>query len=186
MPTITPTSEDTVIYELCVLYPATLSQKEEAALLKEIEGFFSEAGGRQIARDAWGRRGLAYPVKKETEGNFVIYHYELDPSKLREIDRQLHILPNLLRHLIVKPPKGYEITKYSEHFEQWLKDRSAAVETKKKDEETKLQKKVTDRAKVQAKRVEAQKKDAPKAPAMEEKALAEKLEEIISDKDIGL
>ena len=41
MPTITPTSEDTVIYELCVLYPANLSQKEEATLLKEIEGFFS-------------------------------------------------------------------------------------------------------------------------------------------------
>ncbi|MDD4628560.1 MAG: 30S ribosomal protein S6 [Candidatus Peribacteraceae bacterium] len=185
MPTITPTSEDTVIYELCVLYPANLSQKEEAALLKEIEGFFSEAGGKQIAKDAWGRRGLAYPIKKEIEGNFVIYHYELDPSKLKEIDRQLHILPNLMRHLIVKPPKGYVITKYSEHYVQWLKDRSTAVETEKKEEEKKLQKKMTDRAKVQAKRAEAQKKET-KAPAMEKEALSEKLEQIISDKDIGL
>ena len=115
----------------------------------------------------------------------MIYHYELDPSKLKEIDRQLHILPNLMRHLIVKPPKGYVITKYSEHYVQWIKDRSTAVETEKKEEEKKLQKKVTDRAKVQAKRAEAQKKET-KAPAMEKEALSEKLEQIISDKDIGL
>lgn len=185
MPTLTPTSEDTAIYEFCVLYPGNLSQKEEASLLKEIESFFSEAEGKVVSKDVWGRRGLAYPIKKETEGNFVIFYVELDPQKVKEIDRQLRILPNLLRHLVIKPPKGYEVVKYAERFTEWLKERETGVETQRKEEETRLQKKVADKARIQAKRAEVQKKEVPMT-AVEGAKLAEKLEELISDDSIGL
>ena len=185
MPTLTPTSEDTAIYEFCVLYPVNLAQKDEAHLLKEIEGYFTEAEGKLVSKDVWGRRGLAYRIKKEDEGNFVIYYVELDPSKVKEIDKQMRILPNLLRHLIVKPPKGYEVVKYAERFTEWLKERETGVETQRKEEETRLQKKVTDRAKIQAKRAEVQKKEVPMT-AVEGAKLAEKLEELISDDSIGL
>ena len=173
-----------MIYELCVLYPVNLSQKEEATLLKGIEEFFTEAEGKQLAKDAWGRRGLAFPIKKQIEGNFVIYYYEIAPAKIKEIDKQLRILPNILRHMIVKPPKGYEVVKYSEKFEQWRKELSQADESKRRDEETRLQKKVAEKAKIQAKRVEAKKKEV--SSTLEEADLTKKLEELISDDTIGL
>lgn len=185
MPTLTPTSEDTFIYEFCMLYPVDLSQKEEMLLLKEIEGFFREAEGKVVHKDAWGRRGLAYPIRKNTEGNFVVFYVELDPSKVIEIDRQLRILPNLLRHLIVKPPKGYEVVNYSERFTTWLKERETGVETQRKEEEQRLQKKVAEKAKIQAKRAEAQKKDVPHE-AVKKAQLTEKLEELISDNPLDL
>lgn len=179
---------DAVLYELCVLYPVNLSQKEEQTLLKDIHALFEEAGGKLTQKDLWGRRGLAYPIKKQTEGNFMIAYYEIDPSKVKEIDRQLRILPNLLRHLIVKPPKGYVIVKYSERFLEWQKSQVTAQETTRKEEEQRLQKKVSDRAKVQAKRAEAQKvkkADAPRAAASGAE-IGKKLDELISDDTIGL
>jgi len=185
MPTLVPTSEETCIYEICVLYPANLSQKEEQTLLKSTEELLHEAEGQQLAKDAWGRRGLAYPIKKQTEGNFVVYYYEMPPAKVKEVDRQLRILPNMMRHIIVRPPKGYEVTKYSERYEQWLKDRVTAVETEHKEEEKRLQRKVVEKAKVQAKRTEVKKKEEPAAP-MQKADLTKKLDELISDDTMGL
>src|SRR5438874_124716 len=109
MPTLTPSSEDVRIYECCILYPYPLGQKEEAELLKEIEGLFADAGGKLVMKDAWGRRGLAYPIGGAVEGNYIVYYYELDPLKVKEIDGALRIMKNVDRHLLVKPPKNYQI-----------------------------------------------------------------------------
>ena len=97
---------DDRVYECCVLLPFPLSQKEEKDTLQEIEGYFEEAGAKQMAKDVWGRRGLAYAIEGRAEGTFVVYHYEMDPSKVKEINEQLKISTTVLRHLLIKPPKG--------------------------------------------------------------------------------
>lgn len=190
MPTLdnTATEEDTRTYEFCVLYPSNLNQKEEAGLLKEVEKIIEEQGGKQISKDAWGKRGLAYKIKGNTEGNFVVYYYQLDPTVLKEIDVSLRILPNLLRHIIVKPPKGYEITKFSEGYETWLKDREGEEDRKKKEQEEKLAKRIADKAKRQVKRVAAKKEEeAPEdKPKADKKKISEQLDKLISDDDLDI
>lgn len=189
MTLLMPTSEDTAIYEFCVLYPSNLSQKEEQTLLKGIDEIFAEAQAKQISKDAWGRRGLAYPIKKQMEGNFIVFYFEMDPSKMKEVDRQLRILPNIMRHLVVKPPKGYEVVKYSEAYEQWQKEKATAVETKRKEEETKLQRRVVEKARRDAKRTEGKKAETKKKEAatpLEGADLSKKLDELISDDSLGL
>src|SRR3989344_6307680 len=100
MPELETIETDNRIYEYCVLYPANLSQKEESVLLKEVEHLIEEQGGKQISKDSWGKRGLAYKIKGHTEGNYIVYHYEMDPGKVREIDEALRITPNVLRHMM--------------------------------------------------------------------------------------
>ena len=158
MPTYTPQSEDTRLYEICVLYPYPFAQKEEAQLLKEIEEIFTEAGAQQVAKDNWGRRGLAYKIGGYTEGNYVIYHYDMDPSKLKEVDRALSILKGVLRHMVVKPPKHYQITTFSEMYSKWKETETAAEEQRKKAKEDQLQKKMVEKAKASAKRSESERK----------------------------
>jgi small subunit ribosomal protein S6 len=182
MPTLSPTSEDTRIYEFCFLYPI-LTQKEEQDLLKEIEGLLGEGTGKQIAKDNWGRRGLAYPIKGYKEGNIIVYHYELDPSRIDEVDEQLRIMKNVLRHLVVKPPKQYQIVKYSEAYEQWLKDRETQEEVKAREREQKVQEQVARKAKRQAKMTTERKKAEPAAPAAGED-LTTKIDELISGDSI--
>lgn len=189
MPKLEPTTEDGRIYEFCVLYPADLTQKEENDFLKEIEALFTESGGKQVTKDLWGVRGLAYAIEGHVEGKFIVYHYELDPSKLRELDTALRITPKLLRHMVVKPPKGYEVVQYSKKFEQWLTDREKQEERKSREREESLAKKVADRAKRKVKRVETKKiEDAAAAPAKptDKKKLSEELDKLISADDLDL
>lgn len=187
MPELTETSEDVRVYEFCVLYPANLSQKEESALQKDIENTIEEQGGKQVAKDVWGKRGLAYRIKGHDEGIYIVYHYELEPSKILEIDESLRITPNLLRHIVVKPPKGYEIVKFSESYSTWLKERETEEERKKKEKEARLAKQVADKAKRQVKRAaKAVKEETAEKPETDKKKISEELDKLISDDDLDI
>lgn len=187
MPSLTPSSEETRIYECCILYPYPINQKEEADLLKEIEAAFTDAGGKQVTKDQWGRRGLAYPIEGSTEGNFVIYYYDMEPAKLKEVEQQLKIMKNVLRHMFVKPPKHYQVIKYSEAYTTWLKERESIGEKRSREVEEKLRDTVAKKAKRAAQRTtEVKKKEEKPAEAMNEKALTEKLEKLISDDHVDL
>jgi len=187
MPTLEPSSEDTRVYEVAVLYPATLQQNEEKKVLKEIEDVFHEAEAKLIEKDAWSKRGLAYKIGGHDQGNFVIYYYEMDPSKIKEIDETLRIVPNVLRHLIIKPPKGYQVVKFSEEYEKWLNTRETDEDKKEREKEEGIQKKVAEKAKRQAKRATEKKKDIEETSAPVEKGkIAKELEKIISDDELDL
>lgn len=185
----TITEEDVRMYEFCILYPPNLGQKDETALLKDIEKIIEEQGGKQVAKDSWGKRGLAYRIKGHDEGIYVVYHYMIDPAALKEIDVALRITPNLLRHIVVKPPKGYEVVQFSKKYEEWLKNREGEEERKQREKEEKIEKQVAEKAKRQVKRAAAAKKDdAPteQKPAADKKKISAELDKLISDDDLDI
>ncbi|MCA9370527.1 MAG: 30S ribosomal protein S6 [Candidatus Peregrinibacteria bacterium] len=187
MPELTEISEDVRIYEFCVLYPSNLSQKEESTLLKDVETLIEEQGGKQVSKDMWGKRGLAYRIKGNDEGNYVVYHYELDPSKIQELDESLRITKNVLRHMIVKPPKGYEITKFSASYETWLKERETEEDRRKKEKEARLAKQVADKAKRQVKKAaKVASEEKEEKPEADKKKISEELDKLISDDDLDI
>lgn len=179
MPTLVASSEDVRIYECAILYPL-LSQKEESVLLKEIDALFTEAGAKLVAKDAWGRRGLAYPIKGQTEGNFVIYYWELDPLKLKEVDQQMKILKNLSRHLFVKPPKNYQVVKYSETYKEWLKNRETLGQKKMREKEEAAKERLAKRA-MQSKKAPKKMAEEKSAGPLKQEELTEQLDKLISD-----
>ena len=188
MPELQSTSEEKRVYEICVLIPFPLSQKEEQEAMKTVESIVEDAGGKQVAKDVWGRRGLAYKIGGFMEGNFVIYYYELDPAAINEIDESLRIAKNILRHMIVKPPKGYQIVSYSKKYEEWLKESEREEETRKKTHEEDLRKKMIEKQKRQT-----TKKPAPVKPAKEagEEApsgerLTEEIDKLIAGDELEL
>jgi len=178
------------LYECTILYPYPLSQKEEKDAQSEVEKIFKDAGAKLVEKDVWGRRGLAYSIGGYDEGAFVVYYYEMDPSKLKEVNTVLHIAKGILRHLIVKPPKGYEITKFSQAYEEWMNTRETVQEVKDREKQEELQRKVVERAKRQAKRADEEKKEqamsTPEKTSVKKEELTEKLEELISDDDLEL
>jgi small subunit ribosomal protein S6 len=50
----------------------------------------------------WGRRRLAYPIKRHQEGNYVLTNLQLEPSQTRELERTLRISEEVIRHLLVR------------------------------------------------------------------------------------
>ena len=197
MPTLEPTTETGRIYEFCVLYPYPLSQKEEKNAQKSVEDLFAEAGGKQVAKDVWSRRGLAYKIGGYDEGIYVVYHYEIDPEKLKELDNALRITKNVLRHIVVKPPKNYQIVEYSKEYEKWLKNKETEVDKKAQEKEDQLKQKMLEKQKRQAARAEKKEKvsvSAKTAPdkekkedlAKDEAELTAEIDKLIADDELEL
>lgn len=184
MVSYTPSSEDVRLYELAVLYPYPMNQKEESELLKSIDSIFSEAGAKQISKDVWGRRGLAYKIGGFNEGNFIIYYFEMEPSKIEEVDEQLRILKGMLRHMFVKPPKKYQITSYANAEKQWKEASRLEGERKAQEKEEKKLRQVVDKAK-RAPRA-PRKDDGASAKPVAGEALNKQLDKLISDGDLEI
>jgi small subunit ribosomal protein S6 len=185
MPTLIPSSEDVRIYEVAVMLQPDLDQKAEAAVLAEVDAHFAEAGAKLLFKDVWTKRGLAYKIGGFTEAKFVIFYHEMDPSKLRELDKQLRLTKGVLRHLMVIPPKGYEAVSFEDKYQDWLKNRVTVADIKQRKREEKLKAAVTEQAKRVSKRMEA-KKPKEEAKPLEMGQLTEKLDKLISDDDLKI
>lgn len=88
-------------YEVMVIVKPA---EEEAinATIEKIEALIARVGGTVEKVDRWGKRRLAYPVKKFTDGFYVLVNFESVPAEIKEIDRVMKINDEILRHLIVK------------------------------------------------------------------------------------
>ena len=83
---------------LFIIDPALEDEKKEATIeaVKEIIAADGEVGNV----DVWGMRKLAYPIKKKSEGYYVVIEFKGNPTLPKELDRRLKISDNIMRHLI--------------------------------------------------------------------------------------
>jgi small subunit ribosomal protein S6 len=89
-------------YELAVIIRADLSDEETTAQIETIQGWIESNGGSVLEIDRWGRRRLAYPIRKQQDGYYTLIKIELPPNAPTEIERNMHISESLLRYLITR------------------------------------------------------------------------------------
>ena len=89
-------------YELVVVIDPEIDEDKLSAALDRISQFVTTRGGEVIDVDRWGKRKLAYPIKKRSEGDYVITHFRLDPSQAAELEASLRLSEEVLRHLLVR------------------------------------------------------------------------------------
>ncbi len=85
-------------YEMLVILDAgTENQSEEIAKIEEV---IKNLGGTVSKSDAWGKKTLAYPIRKKTEGYYVLFSFELEASQTFELRRILGLRANVYRQLM--------------------------------------------------------------------------------------
>lgn len=89
------------LYELMFITRPDLEEDKLAAVASKYQEIITSAGGQVKRYDKWGRRRLAYEIKGQREGVYVLLQFEGDPAITREIDRLMKIDPDILRHMIV-------------------------------------------------------------------------------------
>ena len=87
-------------YELTVLLHPDLEIDVDAPIAK-VEKLIAAADGKVTAKDNWGKRRLAYPVKKQQFGVYVYFEVELPTDKVRQLESQLLITEEVIRFLLV-------------------------------------------------------------------------------------
>lgn len=91
-----------MLYELMYIARPTLDEQALATLNDKVDKFITNAGGQVLKREDWGKRRLAYPIAKQTEGFYSVLQIQLPPTAVRDLERNLKLAEDVLRHLIVK------------------------------------------------------------------------------------
>jgi len=89
-------------YELTFVVRPDVEDAVLTALLDKVKGLITAAGGQGLQLESWGRRTLAFPIKKVTEGQYFFIRVQLSPQAIRELERNLQLTEQILRFLFVR------------------------------------------------------------------------------------
>jgi small subunit ribosomal protein S6 len=87
-------------YELIFVVKPNADEETREAVLNKVKEVVASNG--EIGKvDVWGTRKLAYPIAKFNEGHYTLVHFKSSVEVPKEVDRNLKINENVIRHMIV-------------------------------------------------------------------------------------
>ena len=90
-------------YELMVILDPDLEERTVAPSLDRYLGLVRQDGGTVDSVDVWGRRRMAYEIKKRAEGIYAVIELTAEPATVKELDRQLTLNESVLRTKVIRP-----------------------------------------------------------------------------------
>lgn len=90
------------IYEMAVLYHPDLEIDLDKAETR-VKKIISDNGGKITNTDNWGKRKLAYPIKKQEFAVYVFYTVEMEPAAVTKVEQTFNITDEIIRFLITRP-----------------------------------------------------------------------------------
>ena len=91
------------IYEVMVIFdPDTEERTVQPTLDKHLK-VITKGGGTVENVDIWGRRRLAYEIRKKSEGIYAVINLTAEPSDVKELDRQFTINESIMRTKVIRP-----------------------------------------------------------------------------------
>ena len=91
-------------YETLVILDPRPSDEEAAALFGQLGETLKSLGAEVTRIDNWGKRRLAYDIKKQREGTYAVFEVTAEPATIKEFERQLRLNENVLRFLSTQAP----------------------------------------------------------------------------------
>ncbi|MBD3280871.1 30S ribosomal protein S6 [Candidatus Dojkabacteria bacterium] len=89
-------------YELMVIIKPLLPEDIKSKVLTRIEKLIKKSNGKVAKTDIWGKRHLAYPIKKHEEGYYVVLDIEMPAENTKEFEADLKLQNDVLRHLLLR------------------------------------------------------------------------------------
>jgi small subunit ribosomal protein S6 len=87
-------------YELVFIVRSDLDDNAFKEVVEKVKGWITESGGTVSKTDIWGKRKLAYAIRKQNEGQYVMLKIQIDPAFCVTLERNLRFLEPVMRFLI--------------------------------------------------------------------------------------
>jgi small subunit ribosomal protein S6 len=87
-------------YELVFIAHPELDENALTALIEKVKSWIVDGGGSVVKIDVWGRRRMAYAIRKQREGQYVFFQINMAPSSTREFERNLRFAEPVMRYLL--------------------------------------------------------------------------------------
>jgi small subunit ribosomal protein S6 len=89
-------------YELVLIINPEVAEERYNTIIENVNRFITERGGVISEVERWGKKKLAYPIKRFVEGNYALSRFKAKPASSRELEANLRISEDIMRHLLVK------------------------------------------------------------------------------------
>ncbi len=93
-------------YETVFILKSSFSTEEEVAAIEKVRGVIERGGGVVSTLDRWDRKKLAYPIKKEKRGVYVIAHYEGGGAVISQIERHCKLEESVIKSMTTRLDPG--------------------------------------------------------------------------------
>jgi small subunit ribosomal protein S6 len=89
-------------YEMVLIISPDIADEALDTTIDNVGRFITKKGGIISNVERWGKRKLAYPIGHSMEGNYVLTHFKLKAALTKELEANLQISEEILRHLLIK------------------------------------------------------------------------------------
>lgn len=93
------------LYETIFVLHPSLDEEAVKANIEKFKGVIENNGGEIENVDLWGKRKLAYEIKKVNEGYYTLINFRANTELPKELDRVFRITDSVIRHIIVNQEK---------------------------------------------------------------------------------
>ena len=90
-------------YEMMVILDPEVDERTVQPSLEKYLGVITNDKGTVDNVDVWGRRRLAYPIKKKSDGIYVVINFTSESTTAKELERQLSFNETILRTKLLRP-----------------------------------------------------------------------------------
>ena len=89
------------LYETVLIARQDISQSQVEEIIKNLKTLITESKGKILKEEYWGLKTLAYRIKKNRKGHYVLLNIEVDNSTLIEFERIMRLNEDILRFLTI-------------------------------------------------------------------------------------
>lgn len=129
----------TTQYELLYIVPTSFTDEEAGAVETTVAGILAKHGATVDDTRRLGKFKLAYPIKKQRHGHYVLVRFTAEGKNMVKIDTELRITPSVLRHLILRAEEAgdtkYDLVQFVEVTVEGKEERRRAGKTAGKEGE---------------------------------------------------
>ena len=91
-------------YETLIIFDPRPTDEDIAALLVKVQETLKSLGAEVGKAESWGKRRLAYEIRKQREGTYAVLECKAEPAVIKEFERQLKLNEQVLRFLSTRVP----------------------------------------------------------------------------------
>ncbi len=115
-------------YETIFILDPDLEEEQALAIIEKAKGIITQTNGEILKVEDWGKRKLAYEVKKKSKGHYILIHFLGSPALLSELERNFRVMDPVIKFQSVRLGERQAPSSEAPSLEETSEEESEVVE----------------------------------------------------------